>query len=267
MAFFNDISLGLYYPENSLIHNLDPRTKLIAVFMLMTAFLLSYKPLLLLSYVVLSAFIIVLSKLPLSLVFRNLRPFVWIFLLTLVVHLFWTPGRVFWSLPVLGIDLTVEGLFMGLVFSLRLVLLIIIAAVLTLTTSPIELTDALEKLFSPLSKLKVPIHEIVMMLTLSLRFIPTLLEEAQRLKNAQISRGASFEGNIVKKMKNVIPLILPLFISAFRRADDLALAMDSRCYAGGKNRTTFKQLSFGVHDYLTMTFCVSLLCATIWLGR
>jgi len=123
-----------------------------------------------------------------------------------------------------------------------------------LTTSPIELTDALERMFGPLKKFKVPTHEIVMMLTLSLRFIPTLLEEAQRLKNAQVSRGASFDGNLVQRARSIVPLILPLFISAFRRADDLALAMDSRCYTGGEGRTSFRKLAFKRADYFALLF-------------
>jgi energy-coupling factor transport system permease protein len=141
----------------------------------------------------------------------------------------------------------------------RLVLLIILAALLTLTTSPIELTDALEKMFGPLKKLKVPTHEIVMMLTLSLRFIPTLLEEAQRLKNAQVSRGASFDGHLIQRIKSIVPLILPLFISAFRRADDLALAMDSRCYTGGEGRSSFRRLKFATADYAVLFFMFAIL--------
>jgi energy-coupling factor transport system permease protein len=148
---------------------------------------------------------------------------------------------------------------LGLIYSVRLVLLIILAALLTLTTSPIELTDALEKMLGPLKRFKVPTHEIVMMLTLSLRFIPTLLEEALRLKNAQMSRGATFDGNLVQRIKSVVPLILPLFISAFRRADDLALAMDSRCYTGGDGRSSFRKLKFKTADYFVLIFMSAVL--------
>ncbi len=259
MAFLTDISLGQYFPGDSIIHRLDPRTKLIAISCLMTALLVSFKPIVLAGFAVLLVLIITGSRLPVALVLRNIRPFIWLFFLTIFVHLFWTEGNVLYTIPVLNLDITANGLELGLVYSNRLVLLIILPALLTLTTSPIELTDALEKMLGPLKRLKIPTHEIVMMLTLSLRFIPTLLEEAQRLKNAQMSRGAIFDGNLVQRIKSVVPLILPLFISAFRRADDLALAMDSRCYAGGEGRTSFRRLEFKTADYLVLIFMLIVL--------
>ncbi len=259
MAFLTDISLGQYYPGDSFIHRLDPRTKLIAIFCFMTALLVSLKPIVLAGFAVLLLGIIAGSQLPVSLVLKNIRPFIWLFLLTIFVHVFLTPGRVLYTLPMLNLDITSEGLSLGLVYSVRLILLIILAALLTLTTSPIELTDALEKMLGPLKRFKVPTHEIVMMLTLSLRFIPTLLEEALRLKNAQMSRGATFDGSLVQRIKSIVPLILPLFISAFRRADDLALAMDSRCYTGGEGRSSFRKLKFKVADYIVLMFLLVVL--------
>lgn len=259
MAFLTDISLGQYFPGDSFIHRLDPRTKLIAIFCFMTALLVSFEPIVLGGFAVLLIVIIAGSRLPVALVLKNIRPFIWLFLLTVLVHLFWTQGRVLYTVPLLNLDITKEGLTLGLVYSVRLVLLIILAALLTLTTSPIELTDALEKMLGPLKRFKVPTHEIVMMLTLSLRFIPTLLEEALRLKNAQMSRGATFDGNLVQRIKSVVPLILPLFISAFRRADDLALAMDSRCYTGGEGRSSFKKLKFKMADYGVLVFLFTVL--------
>ncbi len=263
MALFNDITLGHYYPGDSFIHRLDPRTKLIAIMVLMTSLLVSYRPILLFGFILLTIFIVILSRFPVSLVFRNLRPFIWLFAITLTVHIFWTPGRILWHIPLIGIDVTSEGLRMGLVYSIRLALLIVYAAILTLSTSPIELTDSLERLLSPLKRLRVPTHEIIMMLTLSLRFIPTLLEEAQRIKNAQLSRGATFEGNVIRRIRSIIPLILPLFVSAFRRADELALAMDSRCYMGGEGRTSYKVLQFKAADYLVLTIVTAALVASI----
>ena len=265
MTLLNDISLGQYYPKNSFIHGLDPRTKLVAIMLLMTSLMLSDKPIILTGYLFFSVIIVAISQIPLSIVFRNLKPFIWLFIITLFIHILWTPGHIVATIPILNLDLTIEGIKFGLAYSLRLALLIVLAAILTLSTSPIELTDALEKLFSPLKRVRIPTHEIVLMLTLSLRFIPTLMEEAQRLKNAQISRGATFEGNIIKRIQNLIPLILPLFIAAFRRADDLALAMDSRCYTGGEGRTTFKHLTFKIHDYIVLGFCVICLILNVWL--
>ncbi|MBN1466605.1 energy-coupling factor transporter transmembrane protein EcfT [candidate division KSB1 bacterium] len=252
MALLTDISLGQYYPGNSFVHHLDPRTKLICVLCLMTALLVTVNPFILLGFAMVTLVFSAISRLPLALVLKNLRPFVWLFALTVLVHLFWTPGRVVATLPVVHAVITDQGLLLGLIYSVRLVVLIILAALLTLTTSPIELTDALEKMLGPLKRFRMPTHEIVMMLTLSLRFIPTLIEEAQRLKNAQVSRGASFDGPLVQRIKSVVPLILPLFISAFRRADDLALAMDSRCYTGGEGRTSFRRLKFKPADYAVL---------------
>lgn len=259
MAFLTDISLGQYYPGDSFIHRLDPRTKLIAIFCFMTALLVSFQPVVLGGFAILLIIIIASSRLPVALVLKNIRPFIWLFFLTVLVHLFWTQGQVLYTVPVVNLDVTQEGLTLGLVYSVRLVLLIILAALLTLTTSPIELTDALEKMLGPLKRFKVPTHEIVMMLTLSLRFIPTLLEEALRLKNAQMSRGATFDGSLVQRIKSVVPLILPLFISAFRRADDLALAMDSRCYTGGEGRSSFRKLKFKAADYVVLVFMFAVL--------
>ncbi len=265
MAFFNDITLGQYYPCESFIHRLDPRTKLICMMILMTALMLSHEPILLGVFAIFSTVIIILSRIPVRFVLRNLRPFVWLFGITLFFHLFWTSGRILARIPIIDAEITYEGLHVGLTYSARLGLLIILAAALTLTTSPIEMTDALERLFAPLKRFRVPTHEIVMMLTLSLRFIPTLMEEAQRLKNAQISRGASFNGTLLQRIRSIIPLILPLFISAFRRADELALAMDSRCYIGGEGRTSFSRLKFGKSDYLVFLVSSLSLALCIWI--
>ena len=252
MTMLNDITLGQYYPSDSFIHRLDPRTKIMSLFFLMSGLLISFDPLILLGFICIIMLALASSRLPMALVFKNIRPFIWLFLLTVLVHLFWTRGQVIAHLPLLNIPITREGLYLGVIYSVRLALLIILAALLTLSTSPIELTDALEKLLRPLKRVKAPTHEIVMMLTLSLRFIPTLLDEAQRLKNAQASRGASFDGHIVKRIKSIIPLVIPLFIAAFRRADDLAAAMDSRCYTGGNGRTSFKRLRFQFADYVVL---------------
>ncbi len=265
MTLLNDISLGQYYPKDSFFHRLDPRTKLIAVSMQMTALLISFRPEVMLLLAAAVLLMLWSSRLPAGLVLRNLRPFIWLFLLTVAVHLFYTEGRTIVRLPLINAPITKEGLDLGLLYSGRLALLIVIAALLTLTTSPVELTDALERLFKPLRRLRAPVHEIVMMLTLSLRFIPTLLEEAQRIRNAQLSRGVSFEGGLIKRAGSLIPLILPLFFSAFRRADELAMAIDSRCYTGGEGRTNYRRLRFGAADYLVMTLSAALLLPAVLL--
>ena len=258
MVNVSDISLGHYYPIDSFVHRLDPRTKILAITLIMFALLFSLKIIVLFSFSVFSILFVLLSRVPLNLVLRNLRPFLLLFIITMLVHLFWTEGETLATLPFLNFEITREGLNLGIIYTFRLGLLIVFTAILSLSTSPIELTDALEKMLAPLKKIKVPSHEIVMMLTLSLRFIPTLLEEAERIKNAQISRGASFEGNLVRRAKSIIPLVLPLFVSAFRRADELAYAMDSRCYTGGEGRTTFKKLKFQTSDIVVL-FCVFLI--------
>jgi energy-coupling factor transport system permease protein len=260
----NDITLGQYFPGDSIIHRLDPRTKLFSVFMLMTGLLISNRPFIICVFLLILFCVTLLSRIPAGLIFGNVRPFIWLFILTLIVHLFWTPGRTLLEIPIAGMRITFEGVLLGFQYTFRLFVLIILAALLTLTTSPIELTDAMEQILKPLKKFKAPTHEIVMMITLSLRFIPALIEEAQKIKNAQLSRGASFDGHIVNRIKSVIPLILPLFISAFRRADELALAMDSRCYSGGDGRTGYRVLQYTFIDYFVITICILLTVTSIF---
>ena len=190
------------------------------------------------------------SKIPPLTVLKALKPISWIILFTLLIHLFSHGGEVlaeFWIFK-----LTDEGISFGILISLRLILLMIFSSLLTFTTSPIQLTDALEKLLSPLKKIGVPAHEFAMMMTIALRFIPTLLEELDKIIKAQKSRGVDFEsGNIVQRLKNFVPVLVPLFLSSFRRADELATAMEARCYRGGEGRTHFRQLKFQRIDFLT----------------
>ncbi len=249
MAFFTDITLGQYYPGESAVHRLDPRCKLFAALCLISALLLSYSPLLLAAFTVLFLVIIQRARLPFALVIKNVRPFLWLFAITWIIHLFWTSGRIIWTIPGINAAITYEGAVWGGIYVARLALLITAAALLTLTTSPIELADALERVLRPLKRFRVPTHELSLMLTLSLRFIPTLMEEAMRIRNAQMSRGARFTGSLANRVRSLLPLMVPLFVSAFRRADDLAQAMDARCYTGGEGRTTFTQLQFRKTDY------------------
>lgn len=253
MAILKDITLGLYYPSESFVHRLDPRTKLLFILTMMTTFMVTLSLIKLSLALVLLVIIIVLSKIPPRLVFSNLRPFFWLLILTLFFQVLLTrSGQLLITLPLIKMNITDAGLKNGLIYSLRLSILILFAALLTLTTSPMEITDALDRFLKPLRRFGVSTHELTLMMTLSLRFIPTLLTEADKLQKAQMSRGARFDGNLIQRINSVFPLILPLFVSVFRRADELALAMDARCYIGGKGRSTFKELSFHHADYFVL---------------
>ena len=245
----NDITLGQYFPGNSPIHLLDPRTKILGIVLyIFTIFLAKGY----LAYAILIAFAVMavlISAIPFRLVLKSIKPLWIIVLLTLAIHVFTTPGTVIGNLGPLTV--TQEGTRMGVLMSLRLVLLIAVSSLLTFTTSPIALTDGIERLLNPFRRLGVPAHELAMMMTIALRFIPTLLEETDRIMKAQMARGADFaSGNILKRAKNMVPLLVPLFISAFRRADELAVAMEARCYRGGENRTRMKELKLGTRDML-----------------
>ena len=245
-----DITLGQYYPGNSCIHRLDPRTKILAVLFYMVMVFLANS---LLSYGILIGFIVVgaaLAKLPAGLLLRSIKPLWIIILLTMVIHFVTDPGEVLWQWKF--ITITKEGIVLGVKMSLRLVLLLLVSSLMTFTTSPIVLTDGIEALLRPFKKIGVPAHELAMMMTIALRFIPTLLEETDRIMKAQMSRGADFSsGNIMKRAKNMLPILIPLFISSFRRADELALAMEARCYRGGEGRTRMHELVYGKGDALT----------------
>lgn len=244
-----NITLGQYYPVESPIHRLDPRTKILIT---ITFIVLLFAVKDVAGYAVLlvfTALIVALSKVPWRLVLRTLRPLVFIFIFTFVLHVFTTKGDVLLVIgPLKG---TRQGVMQGLFIGIRLFLLIATTSILTLTTSPISLTDGLESLLGVLSPLGVPAHELAMMMTIALRFIPTLLEEADKIMKAQMARGADFQsGNVVQRAKNLVPLLVPLFVSAFRRADELATAMEARCYRGGKGRTRMKKLQLRGADAL-----------------
>ena len=205
--------------------------------------------------------VILVSRLPFGMVLKSVKP-IWIILvLTLCIHVFTTPGETI-LYRYSFITVTQEGVVMGTKMCLRLILLLLFSSILTFTTSPIVLTDGIECLLRPFKCIGVPAHELAMMMTIALRFIPTLLEETDRIMKAQTARGADFEsGNIVQRMKNMLPLLVPLFISAFRRADDLAIAMEARCYRGGEGRTRMHQLSYASRDYLAFGAVILLIAA------
>ena len=242
-----DITLGQYYPGESFIHQMDPRTKIVCTMIFIAAIFLASSPL---SYVVITGFLaltIFYSNIPLKLVVKSIKPLWFILIFTFLIHIFTTPGQMFFTFGI--IHASKEGIVYGAYMTLRLVYLITFSSLLTYTTSPIVLTDGIEALLMKFHKLGVPAHELAMMMSIALRFIPTLLEETDRIMNAQASRGANFTtGSIMQKAKSMIPVLVPLFVSAFRRADDLATAMEARCYRGGEGRSKMHQLCYTNKD-------------------
>lgn len=259
-----DITIGQYYPTGSFIHKLDPRTK-IMITMAYIVGLFIIKRFIAYGFTILFvAAAIQVSKIPFRYMIRGLKPLRVIILLTFTINLFMTPGESLYSLGPL--NMTREGLNQGVFMAIRLMMLVIGTSLLTLTTSPIALTDGIENLLKPFAKIGVPAHELAMMMTIALRFIPTLLEETDKIMKAQMARGADFEsGNIINRAKSLVPLLVPLFISAFRRADDLAMAMEARCYRGGENRTRMKQLKMVAADFMSMTVTGLVLAVLVYI--
>ena len=258
----NNFTIGQYFPGDSPIHKLDPRTKIILTIFLIAAIFLShgfcgYVPVLV--YTLLAAR---LSRIKLKFLIRGIKPILFIMLFTVVINLFFSTGEtVLWKLGI--ITITKEGLKNAALMACRLLLLVTGTQLLTLTTSPIALTDGIESLMKPLKKIRFPAHEIAMMMSIALRFIPTLMEEADKIMKAQTARGADFDsGNLLKRAKALVPLLVPLFVSAFRRADELALAMEARCYRGGESRTRMRVMRFTKTDlYAALVFAaLTVLC-------
>ncbi|MDI7247390.1 MAG: energy-coupling factor transporter transmembrane protein EcfT [Bacillota bacterium] len=246
---FGNVTIGQYIPGDSPVHRLDPRAKMLIALAVITVLFLVHT---MAGYGIILLFILgamVLAHLPARFVLRGVRPLLFILVLTFGLHLFMNEGRVIFRLgPLVA---TYEGAFRGFAMSMRLVLLVLATSILTLSTSPIELTDGIESLLAPARLVGVPAHELAMMMTIALRFIPTLLEETDKIMKAQMARGADFQtGNVLQKAKSLVPLLVPLFVSAFRRADELAMAMEARCYRGGQGRTRMKQLRAGARDVL-----------------
>lgn len=247
----SNITIGQYFPGNSFLHRMDPRVKIVLLLLfLVEVFVFNSAA----AYGILSAvtlIVMLLSKVPIGMMLRSLKPLWWIIVFTFIIHLFSNPGE-----PILKIwlfTMTWEGLAMACFICLRLVLLLMMSSILTFTTSPLKLTDAIEGLLSPFKRLGLPAHELAMMMTIALRFVPTLIEETDKIMKAQASRGADFTtGSVFKRLRNMVPVLVPLFLSAFRRADDLAMAMEARCYRGGKGRTHMKVLHITSLDYLVV---------------
>ncbi len=263
-----DITLGQYYPGNSFLHRMDPRAKILCTMIFIVAIFLAKD---VVSYSLVTAFIrlcIAVSGVPFRMVVRAVKPLWLILLFTMMIHVLSTPGNVVWEWG--WFSVTEEGLRNGTLMTLRLVYLIGFSSLLTYTTSPITLTDGIESLLSPFRRIGVPAHELAMMMTIALRFIPTLLEETDRIMKAQASRGADFSsGNIWQRAKAMVPLLVPLFISAFRRADDLATAMEARCYRGGEGRTKMHVLAYSGRDAAAFSAVLAVTAALFvkwWMG-
>ncbi len=254
-----DITIGQYFPGNSIIHRLDPRVKIILTIIFITVLFMANTVISYLVMLFFVIFIISISNIPFKLISKSVQPLFFIVLFTTLINIFYIQGETLLSFKFIVWTLIIskQGVFFALFMVVRIVLLIIGTSLLTYTTSPILLTDGIENLLSPLKLLKVPVHEFALMMTIALRFIPTLIEETEKIINAQKARGADFEsGGLIKRAKALIPILVPLFVSAFRRAEDLAVAMECRCYRGGEGRTRLKQYFMIFIDYVAIVVLV-----------
>ncbi|MBR6255891.1 MAG: energy-coupling factor transporter transmembrane protein EcfT [Lachnospiraceae bacterium] len=261
-----DITLGQYYQADSVVHRLDPRTKLLGTLVYLISLFVFTKAWVFVAAATFLLICIFLSKVPFSYMLKGLKPILFILLFTLVLNMLFTKGTVlvsWWKFSI-----TEEGLKQAGYMGTRLILLILGSNLMTLTTTPTRLTNAMEHVMKPLKVIHVPVHEIAMMMSIALRFIPILLEETDRIMKAQLARGADFEsGNIIKKAKSFIPVLVPLFISAFRRANDLAMAMEARCYHGGNGRTQYRPLKYKGRDFAAYILLLIYLAAVIVIGK
>lgn len=264
MNILQNFAIGQYVPGQSFIHRLDPRSKLLFVIVFAILVFMANNPA---TYATLAVFVIatvIAAQIPLSYILKGLKPVWYLLIFTALLHILMTKGGtvyVKWG----WFTIEQQGILQAIYISLRLGLLVLISSLLTLTTSPIDLTDGLERLLSPFRRVKLPVHEIAMMLSIALRFIPTLLEETEKIMKAQMSRGADFEsGGLIKRAKSLIPVVIPLFISAFRRAEDLALAMEARGYRGGVGRTKLRQLHLTSRDLIVALITLILFICVGW---
>ena len=261
-----DITLGQYFPGDTPAHKLDPRTKIVLVVLYIVALFQAKN---LLTYALMAVTFVTcakISRVGARALLKGLKPVVIIVLFTGFLNLFFTPGETLFALGFLR--LTDQGVYNALRMVVRIMLLIMGTFLLTYTTSPIALTDALERMLNPLKKLHVPVHELAMVMSIALRFIPTLIEETDKIMSAQKARGADFEsGNLIQKAKALVPVLVPLFVSSFRRADELAVAMECRCYHGGEGRTRLHVLHFASRDYVALVLGCAITAAVIILAR
>lgn len=262
-----DITIGQYYPAESVIHRLDPRVKIVSTLLYLVSLFLFRS---ITGYLITTLFlvsVIKISKVPFGYIVKGLRAVIMLLMITVIFNLFLTrDGDVLFHRWIFTI--TEGGLVTAVYMAIRLVYLIIGSSLMTFTTTPNELTDAIEKLLSPLNRVHVPVHEVAMMMSIALRFIPILLEETDKIMKAQIARGADLEsGNMIQKAKAMIPILVPLFVSAFRRANDLAMAMEARCYHGGEGRTKMKPLRYRSRDRIAYIVVIAYVIAVVVIGR
>lgn len=262
-----DITIGQYYPSGSRLHVLDPRVKIVCTLLYLISLFLFDSPW---SYLMATLFlgsVILISKVPFKFIVRGLKPIIMLLMITVVFNLFLNrTGNVlvtFWVFQI-----TDNGLRTAVFMAIRLIYMILGSSLMTFTTTPNALTDGIERLLWPLHKIKVPVHEIAMMMSIALRFIPILLEETDKIMKAQIARGADLEnGNIIQKAKAMVPILVPLFVSAFRRANDLAMAMEARCYRGGDGRTKMKPLVYQRRDYMAYAIMIGYVVVAVLIGK
>lgn len=262
----NDVTFGQYYPVKSFSHRADPRIKLLALIAYIVALFLADNFYSLALGLVVLVITVIVSRVPLGSVLRSVKAIIFLLIFTAILNLFFHGGErllVQWGI----IKIYLEGVIFTVFFVLRLFLLVMGSALLTLTTSPVELTDGIESLLTPLKWIRFPVHELALIMSIALRFIPTLIDETNRIISAQKARGADFEsGNIFKRIKAVVPILIPLLISAFRRAEELGDAMDARCYSGSKNRTKYKKLRFGWRDAIIVLVFAALITGVVLLN-
>lgn len=261
-----DITIGQYYPTDSVVHRLDPRVKFVSTLVFIISLFLFRS---VIGYVIAAIFLgglIWASKVPVKFILKGLKAIMLLLIITAGFNLFFTPGEALFQLGFIRV--TKEGIKLAVLLMIRLIFLIMGSSIMTLTTTPNELTDGLEKLLGPLEKIRVPVHMIAMMMSIALRFIPILLEETDKIMKAQMARGADFDSkNLIKKAKSLVPLLVPLFVSAFRRANDLAMAMEARCYRGGAGRTKMKPLIYKKRDYIAYLIVLVYLVGGILITR
>ncbi len=258
-----DITIGQYYDADSPVHRLDPRTKVLGTVIYIVGLFLVHSFLGFLVAAICLLVLIKISKIPLWYIVRGQKSIAMLLLFTVVLNMFMVKGDVL--VRIWFLKITFQGLYTAIFMGLRLMMLVIGTSMMTLTTTPLQLTDGLEKLLRPLKKIKVPVHDIAMMMSIALRFIPILMEETDKIMKAQSARGADFEsGSLTQRAKSLIPVLVPLFISAFRRADELATAMEARCYRGDEGRTKMKDLKYAGADFIAMVILVLFLLAMIF---
>ncbi len=267
MNLLKDITIGQYVPGNSAVHNLDPRVKIAVAFILVIQIFITESWT---GFGVFFAFLIgatLLSGISVRYVLRGLKPVLLLVLITLIFNMFFSRGTVVWQKTLFAVTMSItqEGLTAGVQMAARLILLVFSTSLLTLTTSPIQMTDALESILNPLKIIGLPAHELAMMMSIALRFIPVLIDETDKIFKAQRSRGARFgRGNLIQKAKSLLPILVPLFVHAFKHAEDLAVAMESRCYRGGEGRTRLKQLKASGGDCIAVLICGMVFIAVAW---